>query len=118
MLYFSAVDFGRLSWKAFIYYLYTGKVAFACLRSQGRAPTPSTVVRKENLSPSPPLCSPKSMYKLADEVSIPVITPHMARLKQFQLGISDLKELARDDILSKLSNENIVIELFSTFTSL
>ena len=71
------------SWKAFIYYLYTGKVAFARLSSQKREPAASAdVVRKEYFSPAAPQCSPKSMYKLADEVSASVLAPRITKMGQ------------------------------------
>lgn len=33
-----------------------------------------------------------------------------------QLGFEELKKLALDDIERKLSNDNILVELFSTFS--
>ncbi|GJE86650.1 hypothetical protein PsYK624_027310 [Phanerochaete sordida] len=91
-------SFAYPTWKAFIYYLYTGKVVFAPLRSRKSAVRPPT--KAIQMSASAPACSPKSMYKLADE-----------------LGISELRDLALKDIQSQLSSDNILAELFSTFTS-
>ncbi|EKM56960.1 uncharacterized protein PHACADRAFT_160515 [Phanerochaete carnosa HHB-10118-sp] len=94
-------DFAYPTWKAFIFYLYTGDIAFAPLKSEVRTkPNSSDVARRENFTPSPPLCSPKSMYRLADE-----------------LGLKDLKDRARRDIESKISEQNILVELFSSFTA-
>lgn len=55
-------------WKAFVYYLYTGKVEFARLKSQ--KPVVQPLAKTAQMSASAPPCSPKSMYKLADEVSV------------------------------------------------
>ncbi|KAI0826414.1 hypothetical protein BC629DRAFT_78047 [Irpex lacteus] len=98
-------DVASTTMKAFIYYLYTGEVNFAPLSSWphyppsvsiGSTTTPQVVMRV----PEAPLCSPKSMYRLADKY-----------------GIADLKEKARLDIKSKLKNDNIVQELRTSFTS-
>lgn len=96
-------NFAYPTWKAFVFYLYTGQIAFAPLKSQGNPSTGSSNLkpsRKDNYTPSPPLCSPKSMYRLADE-----------------LGLNDLKALAKNAIGSKLSEQNIVTELLSTLTA-
>ncbi|KIK98655.1 hypothetical protein PAXRUDRAFT_9405 [Paxillus rubicundulus Ve08.2h10] len=51
------------TWRAFVYYCYTGKVAFYPLRSQmPRNKFPEVVG-------ATPSCSPKSMYRLADKAS-------------------------------------------------
>ncbi|KZT08415.1 uncharacterized protein LAESUDRAFT_66371 [Laetiporus sulphureus 93-53] len=85
--------------KAFAFYTLTKKVDFAPLRSQ------PTSIRREKASThrmayDSPQCSPKSMYRFA----------HMCEIKE-------LKELALEDIKSKLSPDNILEELFSTLTS-
>ncbi|PSS15404.1 hypothetical protein PHLCEN_2v3280 [Hermanssonia centrifuga] len=89
------------TWKALIFYLVTGEVAFAPLKSQRKESVKEADT--DDQSPpnsSAPLCSPKSMYRIAD-----------------QLELEDLKVLAQNDILSKLSADNILSELFSEFTS-
>lgn len=58
------------------------------------------------------------MYRLADEVS--ATAPYWVfRVPDvlLQLGLSELRQLAEKDIQSKLTKENILSELFSTFTS-
>jgi len=85
------------TWRALIFYLCTGAVAFAPLGSQRKA-LPQYASRL--MTPDPPPCSPKSMYRLAD-----------------RLGLEDLKQQALHDIQSKLSPGNILKELFSEFTS-
>ncbi|KIP03404.1 hypothetical protein PHLGIDRAFT_121629 [Phlebiopsis gigantea 11061_1 CR5-6] len=92
-------DFAYPTWNAFIFYIYTGDVVFAPLKSQVQMPEPGTV-RRDGLTAAAPRCSPKSMYRLADE-----------------LGLDDLKTLAKKDIESKLSADNILAELFSGFTA-
>ncbi|RDX50158.1 hypothetical protein OH76DRAFT_1349626 [Lentinus brumalis] len=81
--------------KSFVFYAYTGGITFARLKSQG------SQVSGHTEPTSVPICSPKSMYRLADLYDIPM-----------------LKNLAKNDIKMKLSPNNILDELFSTFTSL
>lgn len=83
--------------QAFVFYLLTGIVDFAPLRSQS-----ITVARSATRTPQhqAPSCSPKSMYRLA----------HL-------YGIKELQALAIQDIASKISHENIVPELFSSLTA-
>ncbi|KAJ7744158.1 hypothetical protein B0H16DRAFT_995090 [Mycena metata] len=80
------------TWKALIYYLYTRRVNFRPLKSEGPLETDITV--------RGPTCSPKSMYRLADK-----------------LGLEDLQALALAAISSRLSETNILYEVFSSFTS-
>ncbi|KAF9227285.1 hypothetical protein BS17DRAFT_764562 [Gyrodon lividus] len=51
------------TWRAFVYYCYTGQITFYPLRSQ----MPRN--RSPQVAGGPPLCSPKSMYRLADKAS-------------------------------------------------
>ncbi|RPD63866.1 hypothetical protein L227DRAFT_572307 [Lentinus tigrinus ALCF2SS1-6] len=88
-------DIAYTTWKAFIVYAYLGEVNFAPLKSENKA-RPSLTH-----SHTPPPCSPKSMYRLAEKYDIP-----------------DLKKDALKSIQSKLSPHNILEEIFSTFTSL
>jgi hypothetical protein len=82
------------TWYAFIYYCYTGTVAFAKLRSQ------STPDERRHLEYGPPRCSPKSMYQLARK-----------------LNDEPLSRLASTSIKTRLSAANILDEAFSKFTS-
>ena len=71
-----------IRWSAFVFYLYTGDVNFAPLTSQTQVPRPSNSDSKETTTADAPRCSPKSMYRLADEVSSndfntnPMLTPY------------------------------------------
>ncbi|OBZ67212.1 hypothetical protein A0H81_12855 [Grifola frondosa] len=87
-------DMAFSTWKAFIFYAYTGDISFAPLGSQAKFQF------NQPYAYSPPLCSPKSMYRLADKY-----------------GINELKQRAANDIKSKLSADNILFEMFSRFTS-
>ncbi|KAJ7439529.1 hypothetical protein B0H11DRAFT_566114 [Mycena galericulata] len=81
------------TWKALVYYLYTSKLSFSI----------------NDISTVPPLfdeyripqCSAKSMYRLAD-----------------QFGLDDLKALSLSAIRARLSQDNIIREVFSKFTSM
>ena len=56
--------------QALVHYIYTGSIHFAPLKSQGLAFRRSEQAKHRAKSPHlPPLCSPKSMYRLADFVS-------------------------------------------------
>ncbi|KAF7797031.1 hypothetical protein EIP86_008223 [Pleurotus ostreatoroseus] len=85
-----------LLWNALIFYLCTGEIYFKPLRSQElpteKSPWPQAT--------EPPACSPKSMYRLAD-----------------MLGLDELKAKAKEDILRKVTSDNILDELLSSFTS-
>ncbi|KAF7298554.1 hypothetical protein MIND_00802100 [Mycena indigotica] len=83
------------TWKALLYYLYTGQIHFRALKTAKHS---GPVGPREDGAPE---CSPKSMYKLADKHDFP-----------------ELKSLARDAILSQLSANNIVTEVFSDFTAM
>ena len=81
-----------------MYYLYTDEIAFASLKSQLRShdgPPNSAAVLKR-----PPLCSPKSMWRIADKY-----------------GLDKLKVLAKADMKQKVPSQNVVAELFSSFST-
>ncbi|KIK98657.1 hypothetical protein PAXRUDRAFT_133736 [Paxillus rubicundulus Ve08.2h10] len=79
------------TWRAFVYYCYTGKVAFYPLRSQ----MPRN--KFPEVAGAPPSCSPKSMYRLADK--------------------ANLKNRAFNAVKARLSKVNIVDEVLCYFTS-
>ncbi|KAJ7058668.1 hypothetical protein C8F01DRAFT_1146879 [Mycena amicta] len=83
------------TWNALLYYLYTDQIHF---RDIGAVAENMVVT---GLIPNAPQCSPKSMYKLADKYDL-----------------TELKSLSLASIRSQLSNENIVREVFSNFTSM
>ncbi|KAJ7083876.1 hypothetical protein C8R44DRAFT_52725 [Mycena epipterygia] len=84
-------DIAFTTWKALLYYyLYTRRVNFRPLKSEGR----------KELTVHGPSCSPKSMYRLADK-----------------LGLDELQALALAAISARLSEDNILEEVFSSFTS-
>lgn len=89
-------DVAFKTWKALVFYTYTGRISFAPLRSQ----PPTSTHFHHGSSDYAPMCSPKSMYRLADKYDLKV-----------------LKEQARTDIQSKIIAQNVVPELFSTFAS-
>ncbi|KAI0690192.1 hypothetical protein C8T65DRAFT_588158 [Cerioporus squamosus] len=91
-------DIAYRTWKAFVFYAYSGKISFAPLKSQEQAsPGPDGQTGRF----APPPCSAKSMYRLAEKY-----------------GIESLKEEALKDLKGKLSPYNILTELFSSFTAL
>jgi len=90
-------DMAYKTWIALIAYLYTGSIEFLPLRSSSASP-PGDHDNRNGTSFLK--CSPKSMYRLADKY-----------------GLEGLKGMALDNIRLKLSPDNILKELFSTFTS-
>lgn len=90
-------DVAATTWKAMIYYLYTGTISFAPLTSGGpQRPTSLDLATSKR----PPLCSPKSAYRLADIIGSP-----------------SLKKIAEAAIKSQLSESSIAKEIFSSFSS-
>ncbi|KIJ07652.1 hypothetical protein PAXINDRAFT_102872 [Paxillus involutus ATCC 200175] len=77
------------TWKALLFYLYTGRVTFCNLKSQDKAPTEAL-----NCTDNPPRCSPKSMYRLACKV-----------------GLESLANQALEAIRQRLTQTNIIREL-------
>ncbi|KAF9237963.1 hypothetical protein BU15DRAFT_62811 [Melanogaster broomeanus] len=77
------------TWKALLFYLYTGRVTFHNLKSQGKVLTQAL-----DCTDDPPNCSPKSMYRLACKV-----------------GLESLASEALKGIRERLTKNNIIHEL-------
>ncbi|KAF7789951.1 hypothetical protein EIP86_000899 [Pleurotus ostreatoroseus] len=89
------------TWRALVYYIYTGKISFAPLRSKGISSRKNFIRNYHKIRTGLPTpVSPKSVYRLA----------HMYELE-------DLKKLAERDIKAKISAQNVVAEAFSWFSS-
>jgi len=65
-LAFTLMDSILCSWRALLFYLYTGNIQFRPLKSK---PSEFSVGICDSLAVDPETCSPKSMYRLADKVS-------------------------------------------------
>ncbi|KAJ7083874.1 hypothetical protein C8R44DRAFT_903564 [Mycena epipterygia] len=104
-------DTAFTTWKALLYYLYTRRVNFRPLRSEG----------PKELAVHGPACSPKSMYRLADKASDTIHCRFRCMLINniftAQLGLDELQALALAAISARLSEGNILEEMFSSFTS-
>ena len=63
----------------------------------------------------PPPCSPKSIYILANLVNLPLFITQDVELtlKRWKLNIEPLRNIALEDIESKISENNVVEEFFS-----
>ncbi|KAI0826432.1 hypothetical protein BC629DRAFT_1587226 [Irpex lacteus] len=83
------------TWNALLAYLYTGDLEFAQLKSSR-----SQTQEVQHQSPFTFRCSPKSMYRLADEY-----------------GMTELKKQALDGIKKQLTADNIMQELQSSLTT-
>ncbi|KAJ3486730.1 hypothetical protein NLI96_g4038 [Meripilus lineatus] len=94
-------DVAANTWQALVFYILTGVIHFAPLRSQGLEYRMQEITQYAHDHPGlPPLCSPKSMYRLADKV-----------------GLVDLKNLAMKDLEEKLPRIKILDEIFSKYSS-
>ncbi|KAH7906718.1 hypothetical protein BJ138DRAFT_590749 [Hygrophoropsis aurantiaca] len=82
------------TWRALIYYCYTGQITFSPLKSSQNAVEQFPNDERDNC------CSPKSMYRLAHK-----------------LGIKALETSALAAVEKHLSKDNIFDEIFSNFTS-
>ncbi|KAF9785407.1 hypothetical protein BJ322DRAFT_1006423 [Thelephora terrestris] len=92
-------DIAFLTWKSLFFYLCTGAISFAPLKSQGIV-SRSDHIRQKTIAAAPPPCSPKSIYLLAN-----------------LLGIQPLCTIAFADIKSKVTLGNVVDEIFSRVTA-
>ncbi|KAI5889714.1 uncharacterized protein SCHCODRAFT_02635411 [Schizophyllum commune H4-8] len=84
-------NYAHRTWRAFVFYMYTGKIAFKRLSSTGVL---------DRGAADPLHCSPKSMYRIA----------HKAKL-------DDLRARCMQAILADLTEANVVREAFSKFSS-
>ncbi|KAI0747615.1 hypothetical protein C8Q80DRAFT_1270090 [Daedaleopsis nitida] len=82
--------------RALVFFMYTGKVIFLPLRSQGLEQGKLQVRTTQSLGH--PACSPKSLYRLADAY-----------------GMKGLQDRALNAIMQRLSADNVVQEAFSSF---
>lgn len=90
-----------MTWNALVYFIYTGNIHFAPLRSNGLKERQAAVERHCTDNPDlPALCSPKSMYRLADMVGLP-----------------KLRRISLQEIKRQLSTKGIATEVFSHFSS-
>ncbi|EKM49895.1 uncharacterized protein PHACADRAFT_131778 [Phanerochaete carnosa HHB-10118-sp] len=94
-------DVAAVTWHALVFFIYTGKIYFAPLRSNGLQAHRLACGEHNSAHPDfPSLCSPKSMYRLADMVGLPI-----------------LKAFAEQEIHRQLSLECVTSELFSHFSA-
>jgi len=87
------------AWKSLFFYRCTDTILFAPLKSQGVDSRPH-YIRSRTTTVTPPPCSPKSVYVLAS-----------------LLGIKPLCDRAFADIKNKVSQDNVVDEVFSWVTA-
>ncbi len=111
------------SWQALVHFIYTGIIHFAPLKSQGiQLRTEAQAQHREKNPHLPPLCSPKSVYRLADFVSkrSRVITGSLMLFLWtfYQVGLEELKHLAQKDLKTKITKETVAREVFSRFSSM
>jgi len=87
------------AWKSLFFYCCTDEILFAPLKSQGVV-SRVNYIRENTVAATPPPCSPKSIYVLADLLGIPL-----------------LREKALEDIKKKVTTNTVVDEAFSWVTA-
>ncbi|EIW82772.1 hypothetical protein CONPUDRAFT_151832 [Coniophora puteana RWD-64-598 SS2] len=100
---FVVTGFAYRTWKAFLFYAYTGQVNFSPLTSNPHKYDEKTDDHgsgHNDIKTRCPPCSPKSMYRLADKIQI-----------------GPLKKLAFEEICKNLNKDNILQEVLSKFTA-
>ena len=115
--------------------MYTGQIKFAATSSQAMAISkevqdghsgdePKPLQDQENLGAlshgfiAVEQCFPKSIYCLANKVFLECLLGSGATNDHFtQVGLTGLRDIAFEDIRSKLDGDNIVEEMFSPFTA-
>ncbi|KAI0072281.1 hypothetical protein K474DRAFT_1678790 [Panus rudis PR-1116 ss-1] len=94
-------DIAANTWDALVFYILTGRMNFAPLRSEGIESRMVELSQFRHDNPYLPLpCSPKSVYRLADKV-----------------GLDGLKDDSLKKIRDSIGPNTIVDELFSKFSS-
>ncbi|KAF9785359.1 hypothetical protein BJ322DRAFT_826989 [Thelephora terrestris] len=87
------------SWRSLFFYMCTDIIRFAPLKSQG-IDVRARHIQEQTMQDKPPPCSPKAIYSLATALWNPA-----------------LRNLAFEDIRSKIADANVVTELFSSHAS-
>ena len=106
-----------LSWRSLFFYRCTDSISFAPLKSQG-LDSRSQFIREKTVPTAPPPCSPKSIYVLANLVRFNILRKTRNSDPQDKLEIKPLCENALADIKSKVSQSNVVDEVFSWITAM
>ena len=99
-----------------MYYMYTGEIYFAPFGSEANRGYRASEKPDWEMD-NPPKISPKSMYRLADKVTVPS-TPTCSTEVVWKYNIPELRQLAWEKILESLSSCDLVEEIFSNFTFL
>ena len=101
--------------------MYTGAITFAPLRSRGENARKDFIATYKAKNPHRPApCSCKSIYRIASIVRDIYDPPRWSNepdLNGLQLDMQDLQMLALKELGSQLSKDNIVMEVFTYFTS-
>lgn len=99
-----------------MYYTYTGEIDFAPFGSEANRDYRASEKPKWEMD-NPPRVSPKSIYRLADKVTVPS-TPTRSAETVRKYDIPELRRLAWERILDNLGCCDLVEEIFSDFTFL
>ena len=100
------------SWRSTLFFLYSRKVTFSPIRSQ-RVPRPPLSEPQQMGS-----CSPKSVFVLVEKVRVLLLCGSDLSTEQpGKIGIQRLQDRAREDLLQKVTVENVMAEYFSKFVN-
>jgi hypothetical protein len=107
------------SFEAMLYFLYTGEITFAPFRSDPRRENPVEARTGDWATDRVPSPSAKSIYRLADKVTVlTIIVRSVLLAHRSQYDIPPLKKQAEAHIRKNLENCDIIEEIFSSFTYL
>jgi len=96
--------------------MYTGEICFAPFGSEANRDYRASEKPNWEMD-SPPKVSPKSMYRLADKVTVLLLLICGTEVV-WKYDIPELKQLAWEKIIEDLGNCDLVEEIFSDFTFL
>ena len=100
------------SWHAALFFLYSDKIAFSPVRSQGVPRSRPPELQRIGF------CSPKSALVLAEKVRVlPVAVSDSNTKRLGRIGLQSLRDRARQDITQKVTAENVMTEYFSKFVN-
>ena len=100
------------SWRADLFFVYSGKIAFSPIRSQGVPRSQPPELQRMGF------CSPKSALVLAEKVRIPPLgVSDLYTERLGKIALSSLQDHAQQDLMQKVTTENVMTEYFSKFVN-
>ena len=99
-------------WQAALFFMYSGKIAFSPIRSQGVPRSQPPELQRMGF------CSPKSVLVLAEKVRVlPLAMSDLNTKRLGKIAHKSLQDRAQQDIAKKVTTENVMTEYFSKFVN-